>query len=45
MTKTEKFSLAGKKMSFYMQVATPKLLSLGGGGGNFGDYAFCHFKT
>ena len=28
-----------------MQVATPKLLSLGGGGGNFGDYAFCHFKT
>lgn len=45
MTKTEKFSLAEKKMSFYMQVATPKLLSLGGGGGNFGDHAFCHFKT
>lgn len=45
MTKTEKFSLAGKKMSFYMQVAIPKLLSLGDGGGNFGDHAFCHFKN
>lgn len=46
MTETEKFSLAGKTMSFYTQVGTPKLfLSLGGSGGNFGDHAFCHFKT
>lgn len=46
MTETEKFSLAGEKKSFYMQLAIPKLfLSLGSSGGNFGDHAFCHFKT
>lgn len=34
MTETEKFSLAGEKKSFYMQLAIPKLfLSLGSSGG------------